>query len=52
MVRLTGRMSVEPILPVRRAVIISTMINFDGDGDWHGDGGGTCKHALKEKCFV
>ena len=38
----TGKMGVEPILPVT----ISTMLNFDRD--WHGDGDGvgTCKQAL------
>ena len=45
---LSGRMGVGTILPVRRAVTISTMINFDGDGDGHGDGVGTCKHALTQ----
>ena len=47
MVRQMARMGVEPILPIRQAIIISPMINFDGDGDWHGDGVGTCKHALR-----
>ena len=36
--RLTDR-----ILSVKRSVTIDTMINFDGDGDRHGDGDGTCK---------
>ena len=48
-VRLKDRMGVEPILPVRRAVIISTMINFDSDSDGHGDGIGTCKHAFRTR---
>ena len=34
-VRLTGKMGVEPILPIRRAITISTMIKIDGDGDGH-----------------
>ena len=38
-------MSSVPILSVKRSVSIDTMINFDGDGDEHGDGDGTCKHA-------
>ena len=46
-VRLNGKTDVEPILPVRWAVIISTMMNFGGDGDGHSDGVCTCKHTLK-----
>ena len=46
MVRLTGKMGVEPILPIRRAITISTMIKLDGD--WHGEGVGTCKHTLRK----
>ena len=42
--RLTGRMGVEPILPVRQTVTIGTIVKLDGDG--HGDGIGTCKHTL------
>ena len=36
--RLTGRIGMEPILPVRRAVTISTMTKLVGDGDGDGDG--------------
>ena len=44
--RLTGRMGLEPILPGKRPVTISIMLNFDGD--WHSDddGVGMCKQAL------
>ena len=45
-VRLTAKMGVEPILPIRRAVTISTMIKFDGDGV------GTCKHTFSGVCFL
>ena len=44
---LTGKMGPTPILPVRRAVIIDTMIYLDGDG--HGDGDGTCKQPLTDR---
>ena len=45
--RLTGRMGMEPILPVKQPVTIDTMLNFDGDGV------GMCKQALSlcSKCF-
>ena len=43
---MTGRMGLEPILPVRQPVTISTMLNFDSDGDGIGDGVGMCKQAL------
>ena len=33
---LTGRMGMEPILPVKQPVTIDIMLNFDSDG--HGDG--------------
>ena len=40
----TDRLSSIPILPIKQSVSIDTMINFDGNGDGHGDG--TCKQAL------
>ena len=46
-VPLTGRMGSVPILSVKQSVSIGTMINFDSDGDGHGDRDGTCKQALK-----
>ena len=46
MVHLTGRMGTEPILSIKRSVSIDTMINFDGDGDGHGNVDGTCKQAF------
>ena len=46
-VRLTDRMGTEPILSVKWTVSIDTMINFDCEGDDHGDGDGTCKQALR-----
>ena len=45
MVHLTGKMGVEPILPIRLPVTLSTMIKLDGDG--HSDGVGTCKHTFR-----
>ena len=41
------RMGSVPILPVKWTVTIGTMLNFDGDGDGHRDGDGTCKQTLK-----
>ena len=46
MVRLTDRMGTEPILSVKRSVSIDTIVNFDGGGDGHRDGDGTCKQAF------
>ena len=43
---LTDRMDSVPILSVKWTVSTGTMINFDGDGDGHRDGDGTCKQAL------
>ena len=40
MARLTGKMGSTPILPVRRAATIDTMIKLEGDGV------GTCKQAF------
>ena len=34
------------ILPVKWTVTIGTMLNFDGDGDGHRDGDGTCKQTF------
>ena len=51
-VHLTGRMGTEPILSIKRSISIDAMINFDGDGDRHGDGDGTCKQALSIKASV
>ena len=48
-VRLMGRMDTEPILFIKPSVSIDTMINFDGDGDGHVDGDGTCKQALRQR---
>ena len=42
-----GRMGSTPILPVRQAITISTMIKLDGDGDGNGNGVGTCKHSFR-----
>ena len=36
-------MGLEPILPVKQSVTISTMLNFDSD--WYGVG--TCKQTLR-----
>ena len=36
----------EPIVSVKRAISIDTMVNFDGDGDGHGNSDGTCKQAI------
>ena len=44
---LTGTMGFELIVPIKRSVTIGTMINFDGNSDGHGLGGGTCKQAIK-----
>ena len=41
--KVTGRMGVEPILPVRLPVTTGTIIKLDGDGD----GVGMCKHVKK-----
>ena len=41
----TVRMGSEPSLPVKRSLSIDTMLNFDGDGDGHGNSDGTCKQA-------
>ena len=49
--RLTGRMGLVPILPVGRPITISTLLNFDGDGDRIGDGVGMCKQAFNQKRF-
>ena len=49
--RLMVRMGLEPILPVRRPVTISTMLNLDGDGDGIGDGVGMCKQALNLRSY-
>ena len=46
-VRLMGRMCTEPTLSIKQSVSIDTMINFDRDGDGHGDEDGMCKQALK-----
>ena len=46
MVRLTDRMGTEPFLSVKRSVSIDTIVNFDGGGDGHRDGDGTCKQAF------
>ena len=43
-VYLTGRMSVEPILPIRWTVSIGTIVKFDGDKD--SDGVRMCKQAF------
>ena len=40
------RMGSVAILSVKQSVSIDTMINFDVDGDGHGDRDGTCKQAL------
>ena len=48
MVRLTSRMGTEPILSIKRSISIDTMINFDGDGERHGDEDGTCKQEFKQ----
>ena len=41
-----GRVGFRPILPVKWSVIISTMLNVDGDE--HSDGVvGRCKHSLR-----
>ena len=45
-VHLTVRMGSEPILSVKWSISIDTIVNFDGDGDGHGDEDGTCKQAL------
>ena len=45
--RLMDRMGSVPILPVKWTITIGIMLYFDGDGDRHGDGDGTCKQALK-----
>ena len=44
--RLMDRMGSVPILPVKWTITIGIMLNFDGDGDRHGDGDGRCKQAL------
>ena len=44
---LTGRMGTQPILSAKWSVSIDTMINFDVDGDGHGQGDGTCKQAIR-----
>ena len=44
--RLMGRMDTEPILSVKRSFSIDTMVNFDGDGDRHGDRDSMCKQAF------
>ena len=40
-------MGPSPILPVKLAVTIDTVLNFEGhcDSDW--DGVGTCKHTIR-----
>ena len=43
--RLMDRIGSVPILPIKQTVTIGIMLNFDGDGDRHGDGDGTCKQA-------
>ena len=43
---LTGRMGLEPILPVKLSVTISTMLNFDGECDGDGHSVGMCKQTL------
>ena len=48
---LMGRMGTEPILSVKRSVSIDTMINFDGDGDGHGDRDGTCIQAFSSSRY-
>ena len=45
---LTCRMGLEPILPIRWPVTISTMFNFDGVGI--GDGVGMCNQAFTSVC--
>ena len=45
----TGRMSLEPILPIKQPITIGTMLNFDGDG--HGDGVGMCKQNFRTTAF-
>ena len=37
MVLLTGRMGTELILSIKWCVSINTMVNFDSDGDGHGE---------------
>ena len=44
MVRLTVKMGSVPILSVKQPISIDSMINFDRDGDGHGDG--MCKMAF------
>ena len=39
------RMGSVPIQSIKWSVTIDTMINFDGDGDGHGDG--TCKQVFR-----
>ena len=50
--RLTVRIGSVPILSVKRSVSIDTMLNFDGDGDGHRDGDGTCKQALNSTVLL
>ena len=45
-VHLTVRMGSVLILSIRWSVFIDIMIMFDGDGDGHRGGDGTCKQAL------
>ena len=46
--RLTERMGSVPNLTITWSVSIGTMLNFDGDGDGHSNGDGTCKQALTQ----
>ena len=46
--RLMDRMGSVPILPVKWTITIGIMLYFDGDGDRHGDGDGTCKQAFND----
>ena len=52
MVHVTGRMGAEPILSIKRSISIDTMINFDSDGDGHGDVDGMCKQAFTWASFM
>ena len=46
---MTSRMGLEPILPVKLSVTISTMLNFDGHCDCDGNGVTTCKQTFTQE---
>ena len=43
---LMDRPNVQPILPVK-SVTIDTILKFDDDLNWHGDGDSMCKQTFK-----